>query len=131
MVLAALVPLYFVGIYAYAAANIALAKNAGVYPTTEAAVIGTYSRGRFGDAKVISVGDIHTSINNHDGSMPFLWFATATLKYDRNMPGHNKDYELGGSYFMHVRGGWVFMCEGSFPEFIAWVMQLYHLEGVQ
>ena len=131
MVLAALVPLYFVGIYAYAAANIALAKNAGVYLTVEAAVIGTYSRGRVGDAKVISVENIRTTINNHDGSAPFLWFGTATLKYDRNLPGHNKDYELGGSYFMHVQGGWVFMSEGSFPEFIAWVMQLYHLEGVQ
>lgn len=130
MVLAALVPLYFVSIYAYAAANIALAKNGGVYPTVEEAVIGQNSRS-WGDAKVTSVEILHTGPNYHDGKMPFLWFATYRVKYDRIPPGYDKDNVMGGSFFMHVQGGWVFMSEGTFPEFIARVMELYHMEGVQ
>jgi hypothetical protein len=129
VVLAALVPLYFMSIYAYAAANIAMAKNGGVYPTVEAAVIGHHSKG-WGDAKVTSVEIIHTGPNYHDGKMPFLWFATYTVKYDRIPRGYDKDNLMGGNFFMHVREGWVFMGEGSFPEFIAWVMELYHMEGV-
>jgi hypothetical protein len=130
MVLAALIPLFFVSIYAYAAGNIALAKNQGVYPTVEAAVIGHSSRA-WGDAQVTSVENIQTGPNYRDGNKPFLWFATYTVKYDRIPPGYDKDNVMGGNFFMHVRGGWVFMSEGSFPEFIAWVMELYHLEGVQ
>lgn len=129
IVLAVIVPLFFVGIYAYAAANIALAKNGGVYPTVEAAVIGVNSRG-WGDAKVISVDVIHTGPNYHDGKMPFLWFATYKVKYDQIPRGYDQDNIMGGSFFMRVKGGWVFMSEGSFPEFIGWVMELYHMEDV-
>ncbi len=130
MVLAALVPLYFVSIYAYAASRIALAMNQGVYPTVEAALIGTYSLG-YGGAKVVSVENIQTGPNYRSGQMPFLWFGTATVKLDRIPRGSNRAYFWGGSYFMHTREGWVFMPESSFPEFVGWVMELYHMEGVQ
>jgi hypothetical protein len=129
VVLAALVPLYFLSIYTYAAARIALAKNQGVYPTIEAAVIATNSQG-FGDAQVISVENVRAEPNYGDGRQPFMWYGTATINLDRIPRGYTKASFHGGSYYMHVRDGWVFMPESAFPEFVGWVMELYHMEGV-
>jgi len=128
-VLVVLVPLFFVSIYVYATAQITLARNQGVYPTVEAAVIATNSHGYAG-AQFVSVENIHTGPNYADGRQPFIWFGTATIKLDRIPPGHTRAEIGSGSYYVHVHDGWVFMSEGAFPEFVGWVMELYHLEGV-
>jgi hypothetical protein len=127
--LAALVPLYFLSIYAYAESRIMLAKNQGVYSTAEAALVATYSQA-YGGANVVSVENVKTGPNYPDGRMPFLWFGTATIRFDRIPSGYDKASVWGGSYLMHVQDGWVFMPEACFPEFVGWVMELYHLEGV-
>ena len=49
---------------------------------------------------------------------------------DRAPEGHDLDYYQSGSYYVHVKEGWVLVGEGAFPEFIGWVMELYNMEGV-
>lgn len=127
--LAAMVPLFFVCIWIYAASQLALAKNEGVYPTVEEAVIGDNSLG-WGGARVIAIEDVHAGPNRHDGVQPHVWFGGAKVYLDRVPEGGKRDWYLAGSYYIHVRDGWVLVPEGAFPEFIGWVMELYHMEGV-
>jgi len=127
--LIALVPLFFGCLWVYATSQLALAKSNGVYPTVKDAVIGMNSEG-WGGAHVTSIENIHTSTNRFDGSHPHIWFGTATVHYDRIPQGGRHDWDLAGSYYIHVRDGWVLVPEGAFPEFIGWIMELYHLEGV-
>ncbi|MGE5225043.1 MAG: hypothetical protein ACM3PY_21620 [Omnitrophica WOR_2 bacterium] len=124
--LVALVPLYFGGIWAYAASQLALAKNDGVYPTPEAAILATNSQG-WGGAKVIRVEGITAE---QEVAHPQVWFGRATVYLDRIPEGLNKDYYHSGTFYIHVRDGWVQMPEGTFPEFIGWVMELYGMEEV-
>lgn len=125
----ALVPLFFGCLWVYAASQLALAKNDGIYPTVEEAVIAMNSKG-WGGAKVISIEDVHTGPNRFDGSQPHVWFGGARVHYDRIPQGGRRDWDLAGSYYIHVRDGWVFVPEGAFPEFVGWVMELYHMEGL-
>lgn len=127
--LAAAVPLFFLFIYVYAVSQLALAKNNGVYPTIEDAIVAMNSRG-WGDAKVVKIENVHAGPNRSNGSQPYLWFGGATVYLDRVPQGGNRTQYSSGSYYMHVREGWFLLPEGAFPEFIAWVMELYGLEGV-
>jgi hypothetical protein len=127
--LAAMVPLFFVCIWVYAASQLALAKNEGIYPTVEEAVIANNSQG-YGGARVIAIEDVHAGPNRHDGVQPHVWFGGAKVYLDRVPEGGRRDWYLAGSYYIHVKEGWVFVGEGAFPEFIGWVMELYQMEGV-
>jgi hypothetical protein len=122
-----LIPLFFGCLWVYAASQLALAKNDGIYPTVEEAVIAINSKG-WGGAKVIRIEDVHTGPNHFDGSQPHVWFGGATVHYDRIPQGGRRDWDLAGSFYIHVRDGWVFVPEGAFPEFVGWVMELYHME---
>jgi hypothetical protein len=126
---AALVPAFFLCIWVYAAAQLALAKNAGIYPSVEEATIETSSRG-WGNAKVVRVENVHVSVNSFDGSQPHVWYGTADIILDRIPTGLDRSRFSGGSYYLHVKEGWVHVPEGAFPEFIGWVMELYGLEDV-
>jgi hypothetical protein len=126
--LAAAIPLFFACIWVYAVSQLALAKNNGVYPTVEEAII-AHSQG-WGGAKVVRIEDVHARPNRRNGSQPYLWFGGATIYLDRVPQGGNRSQYASGSYYIHVQDGWVFMSEGAFPEFIGWVMELYGLEGV-
>jgi hypothetical protein len=128
--LAAMVPLFFVCIWVYAASQLALAKNDGVYPTVEEAVIKHNSQG-YGGASVIAIEDVHAGPNRGDGAQPHVWFGGAKVYLDRVPEGGKRDWYLAGSYYIHVKEGWVFVGEGTFPEFIGWVMELYNMEGVR
>ncbi len=121
---------FFFLIWAYAASQLAMAKSSGAYPTVAEAVIG-YNNTGLGDAKVVSITNIKTSPNRRDGSQPYVWFGTATVKLDRVPTGLSRSSYFAGSFYIHTRAGWVFMGEGAFPEFIGWVMQLYNLEGAR
>jgi hypothetical protein len=125
----ALVPIFFGCLWVYAASQLAMAKNDGIYPTVEEAVIAMNSKG-WGGAKVISIEDVHAEPNRFDGSQPHVWFGGAKLHYDRIPQGGRRDWDLAGSFYIHVRDGWVLVPEGAFPEFIGWVMELYHMEGL-
>jgi hypothetical protein len=127
--LAALVPLFFLFSWIYAASQLALAKTEGIYPTVEEAVIIKNSQG-WGDAEVVKVENIRASVNQHDGSQPHVWFGGATVYLDRPLQGYDRTQFSSGSYFLHVREGWVHIPEGAFPGFIGWVMELYDMEGV-
>ncbi len=124
---AALVPLFFGCLWAYAAAQIASAKSGGVYPTVEEAVVAKNSEG-WGSARVISIENVHAA-QNDPHAQPHVWFGGATVTLDRIPAGFNRAYSVSGSYYIRVREGWVMMPESAFPEFVGWVMSLYHLEG--
>jgi hypothetical protein len=126
--LAALVPLFFVCSWVYAASQLALAKNEGVYPTVEQAVIANNSRG-FGGAEVVRIENVHAAPNSRT-AQPHVWFGGATVYLDRVPAGRTWDHYSAGSFYIHVRQGWVPMPEGAFPGFIGWVMELYNMEGV-
>ena len=115
--------------YAYTVVRIAQSKNLGVYPTIEEAVIGIHNQG-FGGAQVKSISSINCSPNDPQGSLPFVWFCTARVKMDRIPDGYHKSEWLAGNFYVHMRDGWVFMSEGSFPGFVGGVMERYDLEGV-
>ena len=127
--LIASVPLYFLCIWISATSTLALAKNNGIYPTVEEAVIVQANQG-WGGAKVVRVENVHAGPNRRDGSQPHVWFGGATVYLDRVPEGGKRTSYSTGSYYIHVREGWVFVGEGAFPEFIGWVMELYVLEGV-
>lgn len=116
-------------IWVYAVSQLALAKNNGVYPKVEEAIIANNSQG-WGSAKVVRITNIYAGPNSRDGSQPYLWFGEATVYLDRIPQGGNRTQYSSGSFYMHVRGGWVHVPEGAFPGFIGWVMELYGLEGV-
>ena len=128
--LAALVPLFFVCSWVYAASQLALAKNAGVYPTVEQAIIAEYSQG-WGDAEVVRIEGVRAGPNRPD-AQPHVWFGGAYVTLDKVPQGWEADdpHFSGGSYYIHVKDGWVLVGEGAFPEFIGWVMELYNMEGV-
>jgi len=128
LVLAGLVPLFFGCSWVYAVSQLSLAKNAGVYPTVEQAILANNGQG-FGGAKVVRIEDIRAQPNNPD-ALPHVWFGGATVHLDRVPAGHTRDHYQTGSFYLHVKDGWVHVGEGAFPEFIGWVMELYHLEGV-
>jgi hypothetical protein len=129
LMVAALVPLFFGCIWAYAASQLALAKNAGVYPTVEQAVLANNSQG-FGGARVVRIEDIRAAPNRRD-AQPHVWFGGATVYLDRFPEGHQWDYYQSGSFYIHVKEGWTHVGEGAFPVFIGWVMELYNMEGVE
>ena len=74
--------MFFLCIWIYAASQLALAKNEGIYPTVEEAVVTLNSQG-WGGAEVIKVEDVRASINQHDGSQPHVWFGGAEVYLDR------------------------------------------------
>ncbi len=127
--LAALVPMFFACIWAYAASQLVLAKNGGIYATPEEAVIERNSQG-WGGAKVVRIDNVRAGPNRAN-AQPHVWFGGADIYLDRIPQGGNRDHYSSGSFYIRVREGWVFVPEGAFPEFIGWVMELYHMEGVR
>ncbi|MGA9531760.1 MAG: hypothetical protein WBR18_03510 [Anaerolineales bacterium] len=123
-----LVPLFFLGIWAYAASQLALAKQEGVYRTAEEAVIASNSEG-WGGAEVVGIDYVHAGPDSSN-SLPHVWFGGATVFLDRVPTGGTRDYYVNGSFYIHTRDGWVHVPEGAFPQFIGWVMELYGMEGV-
>lgn len=130
LTLAALVPLFFACSWVYAASQLALAKNKGIYTSPEEAIIALHSEG-WGGATVVKLEDIYASPNFEDGALPHVWFGGATIYMDRIPEGFSRQQYSSGSFYLHVRDGWVHMPEGAFPGFVGWVMKLYGMEGVR
>jgi len=127
-----LIPLFFAFSWLHATSQIDLAKSRGSYATVEEAVIAINSQG-WGGANVVKVEDIRVS-PGWDGFQPHVWFGSCTIYLDRPPEGVPKGWDRtqysGGSYYIHVREGWVLVPESASPLFIGWVMELYDLEGV-
>ena len=126
--LVSLIPLFFAFSWLHATSQIELAKSRGIYATVEEAVIAINSQG-WGGAQVVKVEDVHSG-PNWDGVQPHVWFGSCWVYLDRVPKGWDRTQYSSGSYYIHVREGWVLVPEGAFPEFIGWVMELYDLEGV-
>jgi len=126
--LAALVPMFFLCIWIYTTSQLALAKNEGIYATVEEAVIARNKD--WGEAEVIRLENVHAGPNSRDGIQPHVWFGGAKVYLDRVPQGGNHSEYSTGSYYIHVKEGWVHVPEGAFPTFIGWVMDVYGLEGV-
>jgi hypothetical protein len=124
-----LVPMFFLCIWVYAASQLALAKNEGIYASVEEAVSVRSSQG-WGGAQVVRVEDIYASINRFDGAQPHVWFGGARIYLDRVPLGGRWKQYMTGSYYLRVKDGWVHVPEGALPEFIGWVMTLYDMEDV-
>jgi hypothetical protein len=127
--LVALIPLFFLCSWVYAASQLALAKNEGIYNSPEEAVIAKNSQG-FGGAEVVRIENVRASPNNGNADSP-VWFGGATVYMDKAPQGYSWTHYLAGSYYIRVREGWVSISEGAMPEFIGWVMALYDMEGVR
>jgi len=127
--LVSLIPLFFAFCWFHATSQIELAKNKGIYATAEEAVIALNSQG-WGGAQVVKIENVRASPNRWDGSQPHVWFGGGRVYLDRVPEGWDRTQYLSGSYYIHVREGWVHVPEGAFPEFIGWIMELYDLEGV-
>jgi hypothetical protein len=128
--LIALVPLFFGCSWAYATSQLELAKNEGVYATPEEAVIAKNSQG-WGGASVIKLDNVRAEPNNSSGKQPHIWFGFAEVYLDKVPEGFDRKQYSSGSFYVHVRDGWVFMGEGAFPEFVGWVMEVFNLEGTR
>ena len=128
MGIVALVLLFFVGSWAYAASQLTLAKSEGIYATVEEGVIARNNRS-LGSAKVIRIENVWAEPNSRT-TQPHVWFGGATVYLDRIPEGYDWDHYNAGSFYIHIREGWVHVPEGAFPEFIGWVMELYNMEGV-
>ncbi len=126
---AALIILYFIGIYFYASARIAQAMEWGVFPTVEDAAIGVYSQG-FGGAQVENIYHVDCGPNDPDDWRPYIRFCTATVVMDRVPKGYDRTTFLPGGFFVQLQDGWVWMPEGAFPGFVVRVMEMYHMEGL-
>ena len=87
--LVALVPMFYLCIWIYAISQLALAKNEGIYPTVEEAVITKNSQG-WGGAQVVRLEDVRATVNRHDGSRPHIWFGGATVYLDRIPQGWDR-----------------------------------------
>lgn len=126
-VLLLLLTLLVAGPWAYASAQIELAKRDGIYASPEegfrvraAAVEG---------AQLVRIEGLSSGPNWGDGRLPHVGFASGRVFYDRPPVGWDKNTGYPGSFYIHVRGGWVHMSEGVFPGFVGRVMELYNLEG--
>jgi hypothetical protein len=129
LMLAALIPLYYGCIYAYARIQIAQAKQMGVFATLEDAVY-SLSYDELRGARVVRVDINHTEPCFPDGKLLFIWCVSSTVYYDRTPEGYHHNIFRNYSSFYQLREGWVLMAEELFPGFIGGVMEQFGLEGV-
>lgn len=122
-----LLSLLVAGPWAYAKAQIELAKRDGIYASPEegfrmraAAVEG---------AQLVRVENMESGPNWDDGRLPHVGFAMGRVIYDRPPAGWDRNTGYPGSFYIRVRGGWVHMSEGVFPGFVGRLMEIYNLEG--
>ncbi len=124
----ALVPLFFVCSWVYAASQLALAKNEGIYSTPEEGMLAHADRHYSADRDV----KIWAGTNSFDGSKPHVWYVTAeihaTSRADGSELGHN-GCDAPGSYYLQTKEGWVHVSEGAFPGFIGFWMKVYGWAG--
>lgn len=127
--LAIFVALFFGWLWLYAETQLNLAKVDGVSPTIEEAIL-THVSQEFGGANVVSISNIKSFPDHDDGRFPHLWWGSYTVTYDRIPAGYQRKIFNNSTPYLHTRDGWVQMGEGLFPDFIAGIMELYNLEGV-
>jgi hypothetical protein len=128
LLLAALIPLFYGCMYAYAGIQIAQAKQLGVHPTLEDAVQSVYADGEHGGAKVKLVYINRAGPCFPYGRLPFVWCVTLSVFYDRPPEGSERSVQGGYSTYYHLREGWVFMQE-MIPGLTGVIMERFGMVG--
>jgi len=115
----------------YTVGHLELARREGIYSTPEQGMRQRIAKAYQGIQKIEIE---HAGTNSFDGSDPHVGFVVAKVWADRHSDGsavgngrHN--YEYPGSFYLHVKEGWIHMPEGAFPEFIGFWMKVYGLAG--
>lgn len=119
----------------YTLAALALVRGQGVYQTPQAGVIARANQYYCGVEKVVID---QAATNSFDGSNPHVWYVIYTVcaknrtPCDPAHPGaplYHQTFERGGNFYLNVRGGWVMVPEGMFPEFIGFWMKVLGQAG--
>ena len=127
MAMVLLVPLCLGVTWGYTTARLEIARWEGVYPTAEAAMLAHVGKSWRGIERVEIE---YAGPNSHDGSNPHVWFVMAKVWAARRadwQPVGGRGYDSAGSFFLHVKEGWVHVGEGSFPEYVGWAMKLFDI----
>jgi hypothetical protein len=115
----------------YAIRQIESAKRQGVYTTPEEGLRHLIEESYRGIERI----EIHRAgIASFDGRLPHVWFVTARVYAAARGDGKAIDegeYDLPGSYFLHVNDGWVHVPEGAFPEWVGRAMARFELYGCE
>jgi hypothetical protein len=112
----------------YTTSTLNEARKDGVYPSAKEGMQALVEKGYVGIHEL----EINASVNAHDGSNPHVWFAVAKVKADHRIDGSalgKSGYDFPGVYFLHVKDGWVYVGEGSFPEVVGFWMKVFNLAG--
>ena len=128
LVIVLIVPTFLAFTWGYTTVRLEVAKWAGIYPTAEDGMLALVAKSWYGIERV----EIESAgPNSFDGSDPHVWFVTAKVWAARRadwQPVGGRGYDSAGSYFLHVREGWVHMPEGAFPEFVGFGMKLFRID---
>jgi hypothetical protein len=122
------IPILAAGSWLYMVSILAAARREGVYPTAEEAMLARIERAWI-DVERVEIE--RAGPNAWDGSQPHVWFVTARVvaasRADGKPVGSGR-HDLAGSFFLHVRDGWVHVPEGLFPELVGSLMDFYGYE---
>jgi hypothetical protein len=117
------------GSWIYMTLTLQAARREGVYATLEDGMRSRIEESWRGVQRV-EIGRARP--NAHDGSQPHIWFVTAKVwaaSRGDGQPVSGRGYDLPGSFFVHVRDGWVHISEGQLPQLVGWLMTLYGYHG--
>jgi hypothetical protein len=113
----------------YAIRQIESAMRAGIYASPEEGMRELIADSYTGIERI----EIdYAGTNSFDGRSPQIWFVTARVYAAARGDGkaiREGEFDLPGSYFLHVNDGWVLMPEGAFPELVGRAMERFELYG--
>ena len=113
----------------YSLGALSAARKLGVYtsPQEAAAAIAKHD---FRD--ITSIRIRNAGVNRGDDQDPHIWFVAMQICAASTRDGGpmwRDGCTEGGSYYLHMRDGWVLMPESYFPEFVGWWMKKLGLAG--
>jgi hypothetical protein len=109
--------------------TLAAARHEGVYATPEDGMRACVTKSWI-DMERVEIE--YAGPNSFDGSNPHVWFVTARVWAARRAdwkPVGPGGYDYAGSFFLHVRDGWVHVPEGHLPELVGTLMRFFHYSG--
>ncbi len=113
----------------YTLVQLNLARGRGLYPSPEEAISIRAHQYYSGVSRVLIE---RAGPNAFDGSSPHVWYVVWSVYADSRADGsdlYHGAYESGGSYYLHLKDGWVQMPEGYFPEYIGFWMKVLRIAG--
>lgn len=115
----------------YTITQLQIARARGIYPSAEAAMRAKIAAGYVG---IHQIEITYAGTNSFDGSDPHVWFVSAKVWADKRSDGSSvanltHDYDFPGSFFLHVKEGWVHVPEEALPRLIGFWMKVFGLVG--